>query len=291
MAYDRRLHPVRPDIAAESYRGIYEAERYSRGIQRRIVSDKVPMTAKPRLDQPIDTEILYGEGFTVFEETPDGWAWGQLETDGYVGWVPSEALSDMPETGHIVSALRTYRYPMPDLKFPPRGLLSMGARVAVTDRTTVRGLDYAKLSDGSFVVAKHLSPLNGVAGDWVAVAEEFLGTPYLWGGRSSLGLDCSALVQLAAQRAGISVARDSDMQERSAGIPVKFDGCGDGLSRGDLIFWKGHVAIVTGPNKLIHANGYTMTVAFEEVQVALSRIAETEWGDVTSVRRLEAGSN
>lgn len=285
-SFDRRRHPVRADLAASDYEGRAEATRFAEGEVFQVTADRLTLRPEPRPDRPIDTEALSGEWFTVYEQTPEGWAWGQLDTDGYVGWLSSDGLGPVKAASHRVRALRTYRYPGPDLKFPPLGLLSMGSQVTVTGETETRGLTYALLSDGSAVVAKHLVLLDDHADDWVAVAEEFLGTPYLWGGRSSLGLDCSALIQLAAQAGGIDIPRDSDMQEAEAGAEIPH-GDPTSLLRGDLLFWKGHVGIVTGPNTLLHANGHTMTVAYEPLDRAIERIAATEWGAITRARRLK----
>lgn len=282
--FDRRRHPVRPEIAAQKYRGKVEAVRFSEGEVYQVQADRLEMRKDPRPDCSIDTEALCGERITVYEQTPEGWAWGQLATDGYVGWFSSDGLGPVTAASHRVRALRTYKYPGPELKFPPSGLLSIGSKVTVTGSKVTRGLEYALLDDGTAVVARHLVPIEHVEADWVSAAEEFLGTPYLWGGRSSLGLDCSALVQLAAQTGGIEVPRDSDMQEAEAGTEIPYEGPG-GLLRGDLLFWKGHVGIVTGPNKLLHANGHTMTVAYEPLDTAIERIASTEWGAITKLRR------
>jgi cell wall-associated NlpC family hydrolase len=282
---DRRRHPVRPDLAAFDYEGRVEARRFVEGEVFQINSDRITIRPEPRPDRSIDTEALRGEWITVYEQTPEGWAWGQLDTDGYVGWFSSDCLGPVVAATHRVRALRTYRYPGSDLKFPPLGLLSLGSKVTVTGEAETRGLKYALLSDGSAVVAKHLVPVDAQEKDWVAVAEELLGTPYLWGGRSSLGLDCSALVQLAAQTAGIDLPRDSDMQEAEAGEEIPHDHPAN-LQRGDLLFWKGHVGIIAGENRLLHANGFTMTVAYEQLDQAIERIAATEWGAITRARRL-----
>lgn len=288
QALDRRRHPVRPDLAAIDYEGRVEAGRFVEGEVFQIVSDSLCLRPVPRSDRSIDTEVLRGEWFTVYEQTPEGWAWGQLDTDGYVGWLSSDGLGSVQSATHRVRAIRTYRYPGADLKFPPLGFLSLGAQVTVVGEAETRGLTYALLSDGSAVVAKHLVPVDLVETDWVSAAEDLLGTPYLWGGRTSLGLDCSALVQLAAQTGGIDVPRDSDMQEAEAGDEIPHDDPAS-LLRGDLLFWKGHVGIIAGPNKLLHANGFTMTVAFEPLDQAIKRIAETEWGAITKARRLSRG--
>lgn len=288
--FDRRRHPVRPDLASSDYEGLADAGRFVEGEVFQVKADRLAIRPEPRSDRPIDTEALCGEWLTVYEQTPEGWAWGQLDTDGYVGWFSSDALGAVTTATHRVRALRTYRYPAPDLKFPPLGLLSLGSLVTVTGEVQTRGLTYALLSDGSAVVAKHLVPLDDREEDWVCVAEELLGTPYLWGGRSSLGLDCSALVQLAAQTGGYDLPRDSDMQEAEAGEEIPH-GDPTALQRGDLLFWKGHVGIIAGSGRLLHANGHTMTVAFEPLGDAIERIAATEWGAVTRARRLPVSGN
>lgn len=285
QTFDRRRHPVRTDLASTDYEGRVEAENFVDGEVFQVVEDSLAFRPEPRTDRSIDTEALCGEWVTVYEQTPEGWAWGQLDTDGYVGWFSSDGIGAVQPATHRVRALRTYRYPAPDLKFPPLGLLSLGAKVTVAGEAETRGLKYALLSDGSAVVAKHLVPVDDVETDWVKVAEELVGTPYLWGGRTSLGLDCSALVQLAAEAGGMSLPRDSDMQEAEAGEEIPHDDLST-LRRGDLLFWRGHVGIIAGPNDLLHANGHTMTVAHEPLDQAITRIAETEWGAITKARRL-----
>lgn len=282
---DRRRHPVRKDLAAKHYQGRVEADRFVEGKVYRVTADCTGLRARPDPECFLDTEALFGEEITVYEQTPEGWAWGQLQTDGYVGWFAASSLAQGLDPTHRVRALRTFRYPGPDLKFPVLGNLSFGAKVAVTGETETRGLTYALLADGSAVAAKHLVPINHREADWVAAAEAFLGTPYLWGGRSSLGIDCSALVQLAAQCGGIRLPRDSDMQEAEAGTGIAHHDL-LALKRGDLVFWKGHVGIVAGPNRLLHANGHTMSVAIEPLDQAVARIAATEWGAITKARRL-----
>ncbi|WP_417688011.1 NlpC/P60 family protein [Roseibium sp.] len=286
--FDRRRHPVRKDLASAEYRGLIAADRFVEGEIRTITADFVDMRGTAQPGSSIDTQLIYGEQVTVLETSPEGWAWGQSLADGYVGWFPSDGCGPKLQPTHRVRALRTYRYPGPDLKLPPLGLISLGAEVAVVGTRTTRGLEYAILADGSAVVAGHLWPMDRLAADWVGVAEELVGTPYLWGGRTSLGLDCSALVQISARFGGHWLPRDSDMLEREAGEvldePEKVDLAS--LKRGDLIFWKGHVGIISEPGRLLHSNGHTMTVAYEDLDAAVIRIAETEWGKITSIRRL-----
>jgi cell wall-associated NlpC family hydrolase len=176
---------------------------------------------------------------------------------------------------------RTFLYPEPDLKKPSAGALSLGAAVAVTGSAETRGTRYALLADGRAVVEKHLVPVDGLGGDFVTVAESLAGTPYLWGGTTAFGIDCSGLVQLAMRMVGRDVLRDSDMQAETLGTPL--DG-GQMLSRGDLVFWKGHVAIMTAPDAMVHANGHTMLVSREGLADAVARIGYL-YGQPTGYRR------
>ncbi len=280
---DRRTTAARPDLADERLRGIVEAARFVAGKARRVAAPAAALRGEPRPDMPMDTELLMGEPFTVFDENDEGWAWGQSGADGYVGWVASEALgSSDPEPTHRVAALRSFVYPGPSLKLPAQACLSLNAEVAVLAREN----GYARLAGGGFVHDGHLAPRASREPDFVAVAERFLHTPYLWGGKTSIGLDCSALVQMSLRAAGVSAPRDSDMQERELGDPVAFDEALAGLRRGDVVFWKGHVAIMRDPLTMIHANGYHMAVAIEPLREARDRIAQKSFGPVTAIRRL-----
>lgn len=286
MSFDRRITPARPDLADERLRGHVVADRYVAGVLRRVIAPMASLRAEPRPDHPIDTQLLMGEEFTVFEEDGEGFVWGQSGWDGYVGYLPSEALGAAdPQPTHRVSAARTFIYPGPSLKLPTELWLSMNARVSVV------GVEngYAHLADGGWVHAGHLAPLDALAPDFITVAEQFMYAPYLWGGKTSLGLDCSALVQMALMASGVSAPRDSDMQERELGEPVAFDEALSGLQRGDLVFWKGHVGIMRDGVSMIHANGFHMAVAIEDLCGARDRIREKSFGPITAIRRLAAG--
>jgi cell wall-associated NlpC family hydrolase len=282
MSFDRRITPFRPDLADERLRGQVEAERFSAGTVRQVVAASAPVRRHPSSEAALDTEALAGELVTVYDEH-EGWAWGQLHTDGYVGYLPSGDLGPPgPKATHRVSAVRTFVYSGPNLKLPNAGFLALNSVVAVTGRDG----DYVRLASGGFVFAAHLGELGTREPDFVAVAERLLGIPYLWGGRTSLGLDCSGLVQTALTAAGIAAPRDSDMQEASLGTAVAIKPDLSGLRRGDLVFWKGHVGIMLDGTRLIHATGHTMMVSIEPLSEAEERIRTKSYGPITSIKRL-----
>jgi cell wall-associated NlpC family hydrolase len=277
-ALDPRLTPARPDLAASHLRGKVEAARFTDGIAQQVVVGQAPVRNGPSHDATMLTEALMGERVTVYETDEEGWAWGQLANDGYVGWLPSAALlTPGPAPTHKVVVLRTLMFPGPSIKLPPTEALPLGAQIAV-----VREQDsFAVTSTGGYVPKRHLVPTSEKEADFVTVAERFLGAPYLWGGKTGLGLDCSGLVQVALTACGIACPRDSDMQEGALGKSVSLAG----LQHGDLIFWKGHVAIARGRNSIFHANAFHMAVAIEPVAESLARIGAAG-SQVTSVRRL-----
>jgi cell wall-associated NlpC family hydrolase len=282
MSFDRRITPFRPDLADERLRGQVEAERFATGTVRQVVAPSTPVRRHPSPEGPLDTEALLGERVTIYDEH-EGWAWGQLHSDGYVGYLPSIDLGTPGgEATHRVRALRTFVYPGPNLKLPYAGFLSLNTTVAVQ---AVEG-QYAGLASGGFVFADHLADWGEREADFVGVAERLLGTPYLWGGKTSLGLDCSGLVQTALAATGVQVPRDSDMQERQLGAPVEIRPDLGGLQRGDLIFWKGHVGIMLDATRLLHATGHTMAVSIEPLAVAEERIRTRDHGPITSIKRL-----
>lgn len=278
LKLDPRLTPARPDLAAKHLEGLVAAQRFVAGEERRVVVPVAPLKRRPAGDAPLETEALFGEAVEVFDTDAEGWSWVQLRKDGYVGYMPAEALgSPGMAPSHKVAALRTFLFPGPDIKLPPRDALVIGSQVAVRE---LRGA-FAVTSDG-FLPAVHLAALEAQEADFVEVAARFLGVPYLWGGRSSLGIDCSGLVQSALAATGIPAPRDSDMQEQGLGEAVPVDAP---VKRGDLLFWPGHVAIAEDAETLLHANAFHMAVAREPRAGALARIADAGLA-LRGIRRL-----
>ncbi len=283
-AQDPRLLAFRADLADARLEGTVEAARFVAGRPARIAVAVANVRKAPGADSGVNTQFLFGDDVLVFENE-DGWAWIQGERDGYVGYLAASALEPRGAAPtHIVSVPRTFVYPGPDLRFPPSGQLSMGSSVSVTGSAETRGTAYATLASGEAVIARHLRPAGDHAADYVGVAEEFLGTPYLWGGASGFGIDCSGLVQLSMRMAGRDVLRDSDMQAAALGDPFEPGADFSGLRRGDLVFWKGHVAIMTDGETMIHANGHTMLVSREGLREAVDRIGYL-YGGPTGFRR------
>jgi len=277
---DPRRHAYRDDIAAISLKDQVKAQRYVQGELRQVVAASAPMRLVPRFDAPLLTEALVGELVTIYD-LEDGWGWAQLQRDGYVGYVPMDCLSVMIEDAtHWMVARASFVYPTPDMKRPPIMRLSFGAEMTVIGREG----RFCELSRGGFVYAGHLQAVEEKPKDFVRFAERFVGTPYLWGGRTSNGIDCSGLVQVSLQAAGVPCPRDSDMQEAEIGENLEKPEMEE-IKRGDLMFWKGHVGIAQSPEWMLHASGHQMEVVIEPVRRAVERIAATH-GQITSVRRI-----
>ena len=284
MTLDRRLAAFRPDLADAALRGQVEAARYVEGAPARIAVPVADLHPVPDEGLGIDTQLLLGDAVSVFERK-DGWAWIQAARDSYVGYVAEAALAAAePQATHVVAVPRSFVYRSNDLKSPRRAVLPLGSGVDVSGMSERRGTHYAALSGGGHMIAAHLCPAGDVADDYVAIAETLERTPYLWGGASAFGIDCSGLVQLSMRMIGRDAPRDTDMQAARLGEALVPEDGFAGLRRGDLVFWKGHVAIMLDGENIIHANGHTMSVAREGLREAVDRIAYL-YGGPTGFRR------
>ncbi|SNR33159.1 C40 family peptidase [Puniceibacterium sediminis] len=280
---DRRLTPANTRVAAEHLRGLVEAARYAVGTPRMVVKGVVDLWREPGGAR--DRQLLMGAGVTVFEDH-DGWSFVQAVADGYVGYVPEQAIGPVVEVTHRVDVRATHAYSAPDLKSPELLTLSYGARLAVLPAPLGGDADRAARfveTTLGFVPRRHLVPVSDLALDPVAEAEKLLGTPYLWGGNSTFGIDCSGLVQGALAACGQACSADSDLQEQTLGRTLP---PGAQPRRGDVLFWKGHVGWVAGPDLLLHANAYSMSVAYEPLADAVARIENQGDGPVTRHARL-----
>ena len=282
MNFDKRLTPARPDLAAAHLKGQVEAGRFVEGVRMQVIAPVVDLKGAPSPEAGLDTQALAGEIVTVYEQD-EGWAWVQLERDSYVGYLSELALArDVIAPTHRVTTRATFVYPVANMKTPILETLPFGAEVAVAETSG----DFARLTRGGFVFAKHLAELGTPEQDFVAVAERMSGAPYLWGGKTPAGVDCSGLVQSSLAACGIAAPRDTDMQVKALGdaLPISDDLAH--LQRGDLIFWKGHVGIMRDADTLLHANGHHMLVASEPLKIARERIARNSFGAITAIKRL-----
>jgi cell wall-associated NlpC family hydrolase len=278
---DPRLTPARPDLAAKYLEGKIKAARFVSGETFEISEAIAPLLDAPSSGATLLTQALKGERVMIYERTSEGWAWGQLDRDGYVGWLPDSALAK-PHAAptHKVTAIRTFAFPGPSIKLPPSATLVMDSFLTVTREDGV----FAVTREGWYLPRQHLGEIDRFEKDFVEVAERFLGTPYLWGGKSSLGIDCSGLVQIALNAAGTGCPRDSDMQQDGLGRTLD-PAESKKLQRGDLIFWKGHVAIVRDADSIVHANAHHMATTIENTRDAIARI-KAAGSEVTSIKRL-----
>ena len=276
---DPRLHPFREDLAAAYLRDRVAAPRYVEGLRSQVTKGIVDLRRAPRDEARLDSQLLYGEEVNVYDEA-GGWAWVQSAGDGYVGYVAAAALTDrVAAPTHSLAALRSYLFTEPALKSPALDLLSMASPLAVVEERQ----DFARLAGGGWVFGSHLAPLGETAADYVETALAFRGAPYLWGGRSSVGLDCSALVQIALARSGIFALRDTRMQEEILGEPLE---PGAAVLRGDLVFLPDHVAIAVDPETVVHATALHMAVAVEPLGQLEARTRKANNGrGITAIRR------
>jgi cell wall-associated NlpC family hydrolase len=278
---DPRLTPARPDLAAKYLEGRIEAKRFVTGEAFEISDSVAPLRGAPSSEAMLLTQALMGERVTIYDRNGEGFAWGQLNSDGYVGWLPDRALAKPAAAPtHKIMALRTFAFPGPSIKLLPVDTLVMGAAVTVIRDDGV----FAVTRGGWYLPRQHVGLIDRHVDDFVAVAEQFAATPYLWGGKSSLGIDCSGLVQVSLNAAGIGCPRDSDMQQDGLGRALDAAESKK-LRRGDLMFWKGHVAIVRDADTIVHANAHHMATTIENTSEAIARI-KAAGSEINAIKRL-----
>ncbi|MCZ2203404.1 C40 family peptidase [Bartonella sp. A05] len=282
---DRQLYTSRDDLTDPHIEKEMTVLPCVQGEKKRINTAVAGLFKERSKTSEMQTEYLFGEEILIFEPE-EAMSWSQSLKDGYMGYIDTTILST-PTTKqtHIVSVPRTFLYLQADLRGSVKSALSMGSKISVVEETEIRGTMYSILENGQAIVSCHLNPIGYVFEDYVTVAQTFLLTPYLWGGVSGFGIDCSGLVQLSMMMAGHIVSRDTSMQQKTIGKQLAES---DTLQRGDLIFWEGHVAIMVDHINIIHANGHSMNVIIEPLEKAITRIAMMHKYPVAKRRPIQA---
>ena len=267
---DPRINAFRPDLADIGLENTIKAGRYVEPILRQCVRGLLPLLGEPKPDATMISQIRYGEFLNVYEIREDGFAWVQNLRDRYVGYLPSDdAFSEeIADLSYRISALQTFIYPEPHMKAPPTDELTFGSYVRVGEEKN----GFRKLVSGGYVFGKHIAPASEVeTKDYVFTAGRLLNVPYLWGGRTPKGTDCSGLVQLALGLAGIDAPRDSDQQRGAFGQTLPSHWRDTSWRRGDLVFFPGHVGMMTNISDLLHASAYDMKVVVEPLYDVVMR--------------------
>lgn len=273
-----RLTPSNGRVAHVSLKGQINAEKYVEGTVQQITAPVADLLRAP--DGGLDSQLLHGAGFLVLEaDAQGGYCFGQAIADGYVGYIHRDHLGPQKTCTHRIAARSSHVYPNPDIKSNPLKWLPFGAAIAISGQED----GFLAVEGGGYIPQQHLKLVDQLESDYVSVFESFLGVPYLWGGNSTLGMDCSGAIQIAVSATGHACSRDTDMQEADLGARLNE---GDDLCRGDLVFWDGHVGALRDADTLIHANAHHMAVASEPLKPAIERIVVNGGGPVTSFRRI-----
>jgi cell wall-associated NlpC family hydrolase len=280
---DRRRHAYRDDLADKVLEGRVQAARFVEGEAWHVAAAKTPVFPAPRADGDRDTEALSGEAVTVFE-VREGWAWGQLARDRYVGYLAEADLArgNPPAATHVVTSPQALVYAAPTARAPVVETRYFTSRVAACAEAD----GFIEVASGGFIGRPHVAPLTESDPDIVATAQKVLHAPYLWGGKTVAGVDCSGLIQLCLDRAGIDCPRDTDMQQ--ADLPGDLEIGPEALphlERGDLVYWSGHVAMMIDAMRAIHATAHVMSVTIEPILDIAAR-ARGDGPIATAVKRL-----
>jgi hypothetical protein len=268
---------VRKDIADVALAGRLFAPHYAEPQHRGCVLISAMLRAAPDHQAEAVSQLLLGEGFAVLD-IAGGWAWGYCLHDHYVGYIPADALGEVSASSHIISTSLALLFAAPDIKSPVVARWPMGARFAGIEQNGF------VVCEAGHVHHRHVSRIDVLETDPVAVAEKFVDAPYLWGGRGDGGVDCSGLIQIALGRVGIAVPRDADLQQQAElGAEIAPDAP---LRRGDLIFFPNHVGFMVDGERLIHANAHSMTVAIEPLADLVARLKPNHDRPIRARRRL-----
>jgi hypothetical protein len=280
-SFDKRITPFKDGLTDQAFQGLLRAQTFVVGevMGCGAASSAVRSGPSPKAEQV--NQLLFGERFKVIERSRD-FVWGQALRDGYVGYVSASDLTrDWLIPTHFISTLRTFVFSEPNLKSSIVCSLSQNALISVSEHEG----RFAKIEDLGWVFINHISDFTEFSQDYVSIAHTYLNAPYQWGGRESDGLDCSGLVQQAFYACGHACPRDSDMQSE-LGYPLDIGSDLKGLDRGDLVIWRGHIAIMCDQDHIIHANGYHMKTVIEPLREAVVRIEAAGSGLPTGFRRL-----
>ncbi len=276
MKFDQRICPIRKGLASADYYGLIKNCKFVKGSIYTVHSTYSPLYFEKK-QKNLTSQLLFGEYFRVFDVN-DGVAWGQSLRDNYVGYTSIQNLRKRKIiSNYKVQSLRTFIYGGPSIKVDPLNYLSFNSLVNVTKKKR----NFSFIPSVGWCISKDLSKINNIKFSLYDISLQYLQTPYLWGGRDSMGLDCSGLIQNLYQMIGINLPRDTDLQAAYFSKYVDESK----IKLGDLIFWRGHVAMVLDKKNIIHANAYHMKTQIEPLKSAKKRI-DKDYGNILKICRL-----